>query len=68
MRFKYIVILVGGLILSTNLEAAVSKNNLTPAEKLKLLGEAHKHNTVYDNYHTGGIPFEPLEKHKGKVR
>ena len=63
MQLKFIAILFGGLILSTALAAATLNNNTlqkdSSKDQLELLGKINKHNSVFDNYHTGGIPYEP---------
>jgi hypothetical protein len=68
---------MGGLLLSTAVMAAATQENpsqtpkatvqeISPQEKLKLLKEIHSYNEVFDNYHTGGIPYEPSATIKGK--
>lgn len=74
MYLKFIVVVMGGFILSTNLWAAeltnksapkaVDKNtqdNLTK-EHLKKMEHIHYFNSIFDDYHTGGTPYTPYEK------
>ncbi|MBA3813242.1 MAG: hypothetical protein H0X26_01925 [Alphaproteobacteria bacterium] len=65
---KFITILLGVLTLSSAVLAVEAKENFSPTnkgmqemsseEKLKLLKEVQPHNTIFDNHHTGGIPYE----------
>ena len=70
---KFIAILMGGLFLTSAVMAvgmqekpASPPQEMSPQEKLKLLKEVHNYNEVFDNYHTGGIPYEPPQNIKGK--
>jgi hypothetical protein len=70
MRLEFIAIGIAGLILSTTLGAAEYKENRSvkdnketmqngsPIDHLKLLGKVHHYNEIFDNYHTGSIPYE----------
>ena len=83
MYLKFIVVIIGGFILSTNLGAAELKNQpVSPIqnkssqdkmtkEHLKEMENVHHHNVIFDDYHTGGTPYQryeaiPHETTKGK--
>jgi len=75
MRLKVVSILIGSLILSTALTVIESQEALASMpplhakttehklgeKQLENLQKIHQYNEVFDNYHTGSIPYEPYK-------
>lgn len=68
MRSTFIAICVGGLLFSTGLWAVAGSTQpaapkeLSPKETLELHQKIQIHNRVFDDHHTGGIPYEHYKK------
>lgn len=71
MYLYFISALVVGLILSTNLSAEITqKPTDSPSEKMlpkqsehfQHLKSIQQHNAIFDDYSSGGIPYESYKK------
>lgn len=71
MKFQFVVLLFGSIILSTNLSAIEMKGSTSPApsnktlqkntaeDHFKRLKKIQQHNMIFDNYSTGSsVPYE----------
>jgi len=65
MNFKIIALFLGGIIISTNLQAA---SNNEPTDHLKTLRQAHILNNVFDDYSLGGTAHHSNEFEKEKEK
>lgn len=73
MSVKFLSVLAGGLFLSTAVLAMDSQgDSLSPRssrsdsvkDPLELLKDVHNYNEIFDNYHSGGIPYEAPPQNK----
>ena len=74
MRLNFLVILIGVLIISTSLSAIETGkhpskgvgNETFQSNKskthMKNLNNIHHYNTIFDDYSSGGMPYEPYKK------
>lgn len=61
MQLKFIIMFIGGLIISTNLSAVEAGNNLNNSH-LHQLKNIHHYNNIFDDYSSGSIPYESYKK------